>query len=138
LTEIAERCSFQPIIERKQSIQPKLPTKEEEEMIYELRVYEAIPGKLPALNERFAKITLGYFEKYGLKVVGFWTDEVGMTNRLTYMLAFNDMAQRDRAWAGFRTDAERLKAFAETEKDGPLVARVTNTIMRPTAYSPMQ
>jgi len=107
-------------------------------MIYELRIYEAIPGKLPALNERFAKITMGYFEKYGLKMVGFWTDEVGMSNRLTYLLAFDDMAARDKAWAGFRADPERLKAFAETEKDGPLVARVTNTIMRPTAYSPMQ
>ena len=40
-------------------------------MIYELRIYEAMPGKLPALNERFAKITMGYFEKYGLNVVGF-------------------------------------------------------------------
>jgi len=71
-------------------------------------------------------------------MVGFWTDEVGMSNRLTYMLAFDDMARRDKAWAGFRADPERVKAFAETEKDGPLVARVTNTIMRPTAYSPMQ
>jgi hypothetical protein len=107
-------------------------------MIYELRVYEAIPGKLPALNERFAKITMGYFKKYGLKMVGFWTDEIGMSTRLTYMLAFDDMAQRDKAWAAFRADPERIKAFAETEKDGPLVARSTNTIMRPTAYSPMQ
>ena len=107
-------------------------------MIYELRISDAIPGKLPALNKRFAKITMGYFEKYGLKVVGFWTDEVGTNNRLTYMLAFDDMAQRDNAWAAFRADPERAKAFAETEKDGPIVARVTNTIMRPTAYSPMK
>jgi hypothetical protein len=107
-------------------------------MIYELRIYEAIPGKLPALNERFAKITMGYFEKYGLKMVGFWTDEVGISNRLTYILAFDDMAHRDKAWAAFRADPERVKAFAETEKDGPIVARVINTIMRPTAYSPMQ
>lgn len=54
------------------------------------------------------------------------------------MLAFDDMAQRDKAWADFRADPERAKAFAETEKDGAIVARVTNTIMRPTAYSPMQ
>ena len=107
-------------------------------MIYELRIYEAVPGKLPALNERFAKITMGYFQKYGLKVVGFWTDEVGVNNRLTYMLAFDDMAQREKAWAAFRADPDRAKAFAETEKDGPLVIRVTNTIMVPTAYSPMQ
>ena len=73
-----------------------------------------------------------------MKVVGFWTDEIGTSNRLTYMLAFNDMAHRDKAWAGFRADTERIKLFAETEKDGPLVARVTNTIMRPTSYSPMQ
>ena len=35
-------------------------------MIYEMRIYEAIPGKLPALNERFANITMGYFEKYNI------------------------------------------------------------------------
>jgi hypothetical protein len=110
----------------------------EEKMIYELRIYDIVPGKLPAINERFANISLGYFEKYGMKVVGFWTDEIGTSNRLTYMLAFDDMAHRDRAWAGFRADAGRAKAFAETEKDGAIVARVTNTIMRPTAYSPMQ
>jgi tripartite-type tricarboxylate transporter receptor subunit TctC len=33
----------------------------EEEMIYEFRVYDAVPGKLSALNDRFAKITLDYF-----------------------------------------------------------------------------
>lgn len=107
-------------------------------MIYELRIYDIVPGKLPALNERFAGITMGYFEKYGIKVVGFWTDEIGSSNRLTYILAFDDIAQRDKAWTGFRADPERIKAFTETEKDGPIVARVTNTILRPTAYSPMQ
>ncbi len=107
-------------------------------MIYELRIYDAIPGKLPALNDRFANITMGYFKKYGINVVGFWTDEVGVSNRLTYMLAFNDMAHRDQAWGAFRADGERVQAFAETERDGPLVARVQNTILRPTSYSPMQ
>jgi hypothetical protein len=107
-------------------------------MIYELRVYDAVPGKLPALSQRFEKITLGYFARYDMKVVGFWTDEVGVNNRLTYLLAFEDMGQRERAWNAFRADADRLKAFAETEANGPLVARVQNTIMRPTAYSPLQ
>ena len=84
-------------------------------------------------------IELGYrLSKFGLKVVGFWTDEVGVNNRLTYILAFDGMAQCEKAWAAFRADPERAKAFAETEKEGPLVIRVTNTIMRPTAYSPMQ
>ena len=107
-------------------------------MIYELRIYDAIPGKLPALNDRFAKITLGYFEKHGIKSIAYWTDVIGISNRLTYLLAFDDLAHRDRAWAAFGADAERIAAFAETERDGPLVARVENKIMRPTPYSPMQ
>ena len=107
-------------------------------MIYELRIYDTLPGKLPALNDRFANVTMAYFKKYGIQVVGFWTDEVGVSNRLSYIVAFNDMAQRDQAWAAFRADPERAAAFAETEKDGPLVARIQNTILRPTSYSPMQ
>jgi hypothetical protein len=107
-------------------------------MIYELRVYDVMPGKLPALSERFANVTMDYFKKHGLNVVGFWTDEIGIGNRLTYMLAFRDIAQRDQAWAAFRSDQDRAKAFAETERDGPLVSRISNTIMRPTSFSPMQ
>ena len=107
-------------------------------MIYEIRIYDAMPGKLPALNDRFANITLGYFEKHGIKSIGYWTDVIGISGRLTYMLAFDDLAHRDRAWAAFGADEERIKKFAETGRDGPLVARVENRIMRPTAYSPMQ
>jgi NIPSNAP len=107
-------------------------------LIYELRIYDAMPGKLPALNDRFAKITGGYFEKHGIKQIGYWTDVVGISGRLTYMVAFDDLGHREKAWASFAADAERIKAFAETEKDGPLVARVENKIMRPTSYSPMQ
>jgi hypothetical protein len=107
-------------------------------MLYELRVYDVVPGKLAALNDRFETVTTPLFAKHGLKVVGFWTDEIGTSNRLTYMLAFEDAAQRAKAWAGFRVDPERIAKFAETERDGPLVAKVTNTLMAPTKYSPMK
>lgn len=107
-------------------------------MIYELRIYDAMPGKLPALNSRFEKITLGYFQKHGLKVIGFWTDVVGVSGRLTYMLGFDDLGHREKAWAAFAADPERQTAFAETERDGLLVARVENKILQPTAYSPMR
>ncbi|MDA0987982.1 MAG: NIPSNAP family protein [Chloroflexi bacterium] len=107
-------------------------------MIYEIRTYEAMPGKIQALNQRFANITMKYFEKHGLKAVGFWTEDVGTSNTLVYMLAFDDMAQRERAWSAFRADGERLELFAETESQGQLVARITNRILKPTDYSPLQ
>ncbi len=107
-------------------------------MIYEWRVYEAVPGKMAALNNRFAKLTLRLFKKHGLTVVGFWQADIGTSNVLYYMLAFDDLAQRDKAWAAFRVDPEWRQGRAESEREGPLVARVTSSILRPTSYSPMQ
>lgn len=107
-------------------------------MIHELRVYEAMPGKLPALHSRFRDVTLGLFERHGLKVVGFWDTVVGTSNQLTYLLAFDDLAQREQAWKAFQSDPEWKEARAASEKDGPLVARITNTILRPTDYSPVR
>ncbi|MBI2887907.1 MAG: NIPSNAP family protein [Chloroflexi bacterium] len=107
-------------------------------MLYEYRVYEAMPGRLPALNARFRNTTLGFFEKHGIKVVGFWEALVGTSNELHYLLAFEDMGHRERAWAAFGADPGWASARAETEKDGPLVARIRNAFWRPTDYSPLK
>lgn len=108
------------------------------DVIYELRVYEVVPGKMQALQKRFADITHGYFQKHGIKEVGYWTATIGTSNELIYMLAYENLAAREKAWAGFGADLERLKAFAETEKDGPMVARIRSSILAPTYFSPMK
>ena len=69
--------------------------------------------------------------------MGFWEDVVGTSNRLTYIVAYDDMGHRERAWTAFTTDPEWLEGRAKTELNGPLVARVINTLMRPTPYSPL-
>ena len=107
-------------------------------MIYEWRVYEAVPGKMGALNERFQKVTLKLFEKHGIKVIGFWQAVVGTSNTLYYMLAYEDMTHRERAWDAFSSDPEWAKARQASEREGPLVERVVNMILRPTSYSPMK
>ena len=69
-------------------------------MIYEYRVYEAAPGKLDALHARFRNHTLGIFERHGIKNIGYWTSAVGdYSDRLIYIVAFEDEAHRERAWA---------------------------------------
>src|SRR5687768_12299837 len=40
---------------------------------FELRVYTAAPGKMDALNKRFREHSLKFFEKHGIKSVGYWT-----------------------------------------------------------------
>ncbi|HTD78047.1 MAG TPA: NIPSNAP family protein [Chloroflexota bacterium] len=105
--------------------------------LFEYRVYEAVPGKLPALNRRFQTITLGYFQKYGIGVVGFWEAIVGTTNELHYILRYDSLAHREQAWGAFQADEGWARNRAETERDGPLVARVRNQFWRATEYSPL-
>jgi hypothetical protein len=107
-------------------------------MIYEMRNYHAAPGKLRALIARFANVTDAVFKKCGFRVMGYWTEGVGDNNVLHYMLAWEDDAERQEKWALFRADTDRQKAFAESERDGPLVLWVNNSIWSPTAFSAMQ
>ena len=108
-------------------------------MIYELRVYECNPGKLPDLHRRFANHTVKLFEKHGMKNVGYWTAEVGESNHeLIYMLAFRDANHRMEAWASFRADPEWQKVVEESHRDGVIVKNVRNQLLAPTPYSPMQ
>ena len=108
-------------------------------MLYELRTYTVMPGRLPDLHKRFAELALGFFRKHGIQIVGFWTNEIGgSSDQLIYLLAFENLAERERKCMAFQTDPERLAKFAETERNGPLVRRYTVQVLRPTAYSPMQ
>ena len=105
-------------------------------MIYELRVYHCIPGRLPALLKRFETITLGIWEKHGIRQAGFWTVLVGPSNKdLYYVLEWKDMAEREQKWGAFLSDPEWLEKRAQTERDGPLVEVVENMFLAPTAYS---
>ncbi len=71
-------------------------------MIYELRVYPCIPGRLPALLKRFENVTLKIWEKHGIKQAGFWTVLVGDGNHdLHYLLAWDLLADREKKWNAF-------------------------------------
>lgn len=105
-------------------------------MIYELRIYECAPGKLPDLNKRFETITLKLWEKHGIQQAGFWTTIIGESNQtLYYMLAWNSLAEREQKWTAFSTDPDWLAARAKTEAAGPIVANIKNFILGPTPYS---
>ena len=108
-------------------------------MIYELRIYHAYPGKLPALNARFSNHTLKIWERFGIRQVGFWTTVIGESNNaLYYILEWENLAEREQKWNAFATDSHWVATRAETEKDGPLTTHITNLILSPTAYSKMR
>jgi NIPSNAP len=105
-------------------------------MLRELRIYHCVPGRLPDLNKRFETITLKLWEKHGIRQVGFWTALIGESNNaLYYMLEWESLAERERIWNAFATDPQWLAARAETEKNGPIVQYLSNSILTPTSYS---
>ena len=105
-------------------------------MLYELRIYHCLPGRLPDLLKRFDTITLGIWKRHGIEQAGFWTTGIGESNQtLHYFLKWQSLAERETKWNAFMADPEWQTKRAETEKNGAIVARVENYILQPTGFS---
>ena len=105
-------------------------------MLYELRIYDCCPGRLPALLDRFNTITLKIWERHCIRQAGFWTTVIGESNhQLVYLLAWESLAEREQKWNAFQADPEWIEKRAETEREKPIVANVSSQIMAPTSFS---
>ncbi|MDQ8180232.1 NIPSNAP family protein [Pelagicoccus sp. SDUM812005] len=108
---------------------------QQDERLFELRVYHPFPGKLEALHDRFRNHTLALFEKHGMQHVGYWVTD-GADPKLVYLVAFADQAEKEQAWKGFLADPDWKAAYAESIKAGRLVERVDSSLLRTTDFSP--
>lgn len=105
-------------------------------MLYELRIYTCIPGRLPALLKRFETQTLAIWERHGIRQAGFWTVAIGESNNdLHYLLAWESLAEREKKWSAFMADPAWITARADSERDGAIIASIKSMIMQPTAFS---
>jgi hypothetical protein len=108
-------------------------------MIYELRTYEAIPGRLPALCKRFETATMNIWKRHGIVPIGFWTTLIGQNNQyLYYLLQWESLADREQRWAAFQADPEWLAARNESQKNGVLQSVISNIMLEPTSFSALQ
>lgn len=108
-------------------------------VIVEMRIYHCLPGRLPALNDRFTQTTLGFFEKYGIEQIGFWTTLIGPSNHaLTYLLKWESLAEREEKWNAFQADPEWQAKRAQSEAQQAIVERVENHFLSPTSYSKLR
>ena len=72
-----------------------------------------------------------------MKLIAYWVpaDE---DNKLIYVLAFQSVEAREKAWEAFRDDPEWQAAYKASRADGPIVEKVESVIMFPTDYSPIR
>ena len=111
--------------------------------VFELRVYHAVPGKLPALKSRVRDTTSKLLAKHELKVVGYWVaeDASGSDNKLNntfvFMVAHPSREDAKKKWDAMWVDPG-FQELVKSEKADKLVEGVDSTYMRPTDFSPMK
>lgn len=109
--------------------------------IFELRTYHSPTWRqLGALHQRFASREIPIFHRNGIHPV-FYTSTVFGANlpNLTYLIPFDDLAAREKAWSAFGADAEWVKVRKESvAKDGEIASVIQITLFKATAYSPFQ
>src|SRR6266850_2916122 len=106
--------------------------------VYELRVYQAAPGKLAELLARFREHTTKLFDKHGMKNVAYWTaiDEPKKSNTLIYILEHPSREAAAANWKSFQDDPEWKSVRDKSEANGKLVENVEPTFMVLTDFSP--
>lgn len=108
-------------------------------MILELCVYRCLPGRLPALMNRFETVTLDLFKKHGFRPHGFFTTIVGESAQdLTYMLLWDSLADREKCWHSFHHDPDWIAARTASEQEGWIVAQASNQLLEATSFSPLR
>ncbi|MFC4949369.1 NIPSNAP family protein [Pseudonocardia sp. GCM10023141] len=105
-------------------------------MIYEIREYTTVPGRMPALVARFREHTTRIFAKHGMELVFLSVTELGSNsnNELVYVLRFDSYDDMVAKWAAMQADPEWLKIKGDSEADGPIVASINRRVANPTPF----
>jgi hypothetical protein len=106
--------------------------------IFELRTYESMNEKASQRKiKMFEDGEAAIFKRLGMAPVFFGRRIAGpRMPSLTYMLSFDDLAARDRLWRAFGADPEWQKLRAQPGlSDAEIVSNISNTILRPLAFS---
>jgi hypothetical protein len=131
-TTLLEATAFSPEIVAEKRDTPRL---------FEMRVYHSPTyTQLRALHERFAGPEIKIFHRCGIHPVLYGSTVIGgnMPN-LTYLIPFENLAAREKAWAAFGADPDWIKTRQESvEKFGQITAVNDLAIYRAAAYSPVK
>jgi hypothetical protein len=105
-------------------------------MIYEIREYTTVPGRMPALVQRFTDHTLDLFARHGMELEFISLTELGgnSNNELVYVLRFASYEEMAARWAGFLADPEWQEVRRASETDGPIVASISRRVLNPAAF----
>ena len=107
-------------------------------VVYELRIYHVVPGKLENLVARFRDHTMKLFADHRIKSVAYWTalDEPVKSNTFFYILEHPSREAAAANWKAFQDDPEWKSVKAKSEENGKLVEKIDSTFLTLTDFSP--
>ena len=107
--------------------------------VFELRVYHAVPGKVPALESLFRDTASKLLAKHDLKAVGYWVPEgaPAFDNTFVYILAHASREEAKKNWDAMHADPA-FQEMIKSEQTEKRVEKVDSVYMRPSDFSPMK
>jgi hypothetical protein len=133
-TTLLEAADYSPEIEVP-STPPKTPR------IFELRVYHSPSNtQLSALHVRFAGPEIKIFHRVGVHPLFYSSTVFGLNKpNLTYLIPFDNLAAREKAWSAFSADPDWIKVRRESiEKHGQISSIIQISLYKATPYSPIR
>jgi hypothetical protein len=109
--------------------------------VFEIRTYHSPTARqLKFLHERFAGPEIKIFHRVGVNPILYGTTLFGANRpNLTYVIPFDTLAAREKAWAAFSADPEWVRVRKESVDRGGQLSIVQNISMfKATAYSPIR
>jgi hypothetical protein len=112
-------------------------TAQEDSMIFELRIYHALPGKLNDLVARFRDHTDALFAQHGMKSLAYWMplDEPQKSSTFIYILQHPSREAAAANWKSFQADPAWISVKEKSEANGKLVEKIDSTFMDITDFS---
>jgi hypothetical protein len=109
--------------------------------LFELRTYESNNSKtLKTKIKMFDDAEIAIFKRCGLLPIFFGETIVGRNMpSLTYMVAYDDWAGREKAWKTFLADPDWKKLRSQPEySDAAIVSNISNSLLTPLPFSPVR
>ena len=107
-------------------------------VVYELRIYHVVPGKIDALVSRFRDHTMKLFANHGIRSVAYWTalDEPVKSSTFFYILEHPSREAAAANWKAFMDDPAWKSVKTKSEENGKLVEKIDSTFLTLTDFSP--
>jgi hypothetical protein len=109
--------------------------------IFEIRTYHSPTARqAKLLHERFAGAEIKIFHRSGVNPILYGSTVFGANRpNLTYVIPFDTLAAREKAWAAFGADEEWVRVRKESVDRGGQLSIVQNmSLFRATPYSPIR